>query len=66
MESDNNLIKAVEKCCRHPSSHLPCYQTSGTGTFHICQFGLRPERRNLDVCLERYKAALDQRKDDDQ
>ena len=47
---------SVAVCYAHPSSHLRCYETSGTGRFHICT-GQVHGARNLCECLRRYDEA---------
>lgn len=59
-EETSDLMKVVKGCHRGPVDHLPCYFSGGTGIYHMCQFGYRPEKRNLDLCCRRYQKALEE------
>ena len=51
--------KDVEGCSGHPSSHIACYTSGGTGIYHMCQYAsFYPKIRDLKVCLARYKKSL--------
>jgi hypothetical protein len=58
MPTEEELVRDVCGCGLHPSCHLVCYVTGGTGIAHTCQHGGYTKRRNLGVCLERYEATL--------
>lgn len=53
---DEQSQSPVAKCAGHPGSHLRCYQSRGTGEYHIC-IGRVHGERNLEECLRRYNEA---------
>jgi len=55
-KTENGITELVTRCSGHPSSYLRCYQTSGTGRYHICTENNHGQY-DRENCEKRYKEA---------